>query len=322
MTNGDWLILFTDPKSVFIDGKPDSGRILVCENRNDIEQRYVELYREMEYSSVLGKQQEITLSDLPFYIQPESIVHLMRGLRLAYFEDPTMYLNVKPRIQVSPLVLLGTQVGTWLKVEKPIEENTFTLPHSYSGLSEHLNSVKNAGDTLLEEVNKLLPTALEPTAIADHYRSQDSLDTLKGVKEESYHSDRRFSEYIIVTGNETHYIKEQPSVSNCPYHEWSNCQRQGYAFSQPIKIRTTNSLRSFFVDNEPHHCAHKGVYDAKSSNISDINRERCGPRSGEIGCAFCELYSIDNLLCCRTCFLEEVCTSTQVFILPCEIREE
>jgi len=140
-----------------------------------------------------------------------------------------------------------------------------------------------------------------PASLMAHYSTQDSLDLLKGVKEERYISDYRVTEYVIVAGQETHYLKAQPSISDCPYHEWSTCQQHGFAIPQSIGIRSTDKPRSSFINSELHHCAHQGVDNTKSNRISEGNRERCGPRSGEIGCAFCEIYSIENLLCCRTC---------------------
>lgn len=320
ITNGDWLIVFTDPEEAFINERPaDPSKILIWDNRNEIEQRYVELYREIEHSAVLGEHPSITAEELLFYVQPKSINRLMHGIRLTYFEEPQMYFGVRPQIKVAPLVFIGTQVGSWLRVEKPIKQNVFELPHSYDQLGEHLNMVKEAAESLLNGVKTLLSSTQDPISLTYHYRTLDSLDLLKGVKEERYNAYYRITEYIIVTGHDTHYLKAQPSISDCPYHEWSTCQQHGVAIPQSICVRSTDKPRSYFISNELHHCAHQGVDSVKSNRISEGNRERCGPRSGEIGCAFCEIYSIENLLCCRTCFLEEVCTIAQVFVLPCRM---
>lgn len=318
MTNGNWLIIFLDPEEAFISERPvNPNKILIWASRNEIEQRYVDLYRALEYSAVLNEKPTIAVDQLLFNVRPESIDRLMYGLRLSYFEEPQMYLDVRPQIKVAPLVFIGTQVGLWLRVEKPIEQNVFVLPHDYAQLGNHLNMVRTAAESLLNEVKALLSSTQDPISLTNHYRTQESLNLLKGVKEERYNADYRVTEYIIVTGNKTHYLKANPSIPDCPYHAWSTCQQHGVAIQQPICARSTEIPRSFFVDNELHHCAHQSVYRSKSNPITDDNCERCGPRSGEIGYAFCEIYSFENLLCCRTCFLEEVCTSAPVFVLPC-----
>lgn len=57
---------------------------------------------------------------------------------------------------------------------------------------------------------------------------------------------------------------------------------------------------------------------AKSQTVTAKNRERCGPRSSRDGEAFCEIWSFERRLCCRTCVFEPVCTKAQVFHLPCQ----
>src|SRR5450759_1944815 len=88
----------------------------------------------------------------------------------------------------------------------------------------------------------------------------------------------------------------------------------------PITVSNVKE-RSFFPSGETHHCAHGNVLLAKSSEITAENRARCGPRSGEDGEdgeAFCEIWSFEQRLCCRTCAFERVCTNADVFQLPCQ----
>jgi hypothetical protein len=65
MTNGDWLVVFTDPEEAFISDRPvDPNKILIWANRNEIEQRHVELFRVVEHSVVVGKQPNIAFEEL------------------------------------------------------------------------------------------------------------------------------------------------------------------------------------------------------------------------------------------------------------------
>jgi hypothetical protein len=87
------------------------------------------------------------------------------------------------------------------------------------------------------------------------------------------------------------------------------------------RLRNLTDSRAFSISGESHHCAHRDVADAKSSQITPKNRDRFGPRSGDDFTAFCELWRFERHLCCRTCILEDVCTSADVFALPCQRPE-
>ena len=125
-------------------------------------------------------------------------------------------------------------------------------------------------------------------------------------------------EYFILTGQQTHYLLPEPSVRECPYHEWAHSKTLGVAaLPGPITVPSVEA-RSFFRSGETHHCAHRNVALAKSSEVTAENRPRCGQRSADDGQAFCEIWGFERRLCCRTCAFEHVCTEAQAFRLPCE----
>ncbi|OPX42368.1 hypothetical protein CLHUN_37870 [Ruminiclostridium hungatei] len=321
MTNGDWLIVFIDPTNAFINERQcNSNNILFWTSREDIENRYIGLFNAVEYNAVLDKNNIISLEELAFQIHPTSIDKILHGIRLMYYEEPQMYLDVMPQIKIAPVLFIGAKFGSWFMIDQQNDQNVFALPHKYENLKGHLNDMETAAASMLNDLIRILRLSIDTTSIVSHYGSQENIDSLKVVKE--IHSDYRKTDYIIVTGQETHYLKAQPSISECPYHEWSACQQQGSAIDRLIIKRSIGEPKAFFIDRELHHCAHRGVYMAKSSKISDQNRELCGPRSGASGCAFCEIYSIENLLCCRACFLEEICTRAEAFVLPCRQNGE
>jgi hypothetical protein len=134
----------------------------------------------------------------------------------------------------------------------------------------------------------------------------------------TYRTQDRASELLVVTGDQTHYLRKEPSVPDCPHHLWAHSNAAGCAANPgPIEKRSVNP-RAFFKSGEQHHCAHREVTVAKASQITASNRDRCGRRSGQEGQAFCEIWRFEEHLCCRTCAFEEVCTEAQVFVLPCQ----
>lgn len=308
ITNGDWLIVFLDPCDAFLqDGEHDPARIFVFLNKDDIESRSHELFLQLEYSQVSKEILPLTPVELPFFADGTVIDRVMHGLRLGY-ADIGLYKR-SPVIIVAPIVFIHSRFGCWLQIEMPSQE--FELPYERDSLPLHLNVVANAARSLLKEVNKCLGTSLLPFPLSKYYEDDEEFYVLRGVVE------YKANEYLLVTGDKTHYLLPTPSLSGCPYHDWTQAQLDGVASNPgPVMIRSVQP-RSFFISAELHHCAHRDVSLAKSAMITKENRSRCGSRSGLEGQAFCEIWRFENHLCCRTCAFEEVCTKAPVFRLPC-----
>lgn len=309
ITNGDWLILFLNPLDAFLEGgNRDPNWILVFEDYTDIERRFRQLFIHLEYQQVLGETPALTQGELTFHLGPEEVDRAMHGLRLLYIEQRGLHSQYSPVIKVTPVVFLHSRRGGWLRVEAPPQEHE--LPRESTKLPLHLDEVQQAGKDLLAKVNHGLGTMVQPLPLARHYEDEETFDARRGVEE------RGADEYLVVTGDKTHYLLQVPSVLDCPYHDWSACKRLGVCNPGPIMEPSTRP-RSFFRSGELHHCAHRDVNSAKAAPITSANQSRCGPRSGKEGDAFCEIWRFEQHLCCRTCAFEEVCTRTTVLWLPC-----
>jgi hypothetical protein len=310
LTNTDWLILFLDPLDAFLDGgKRDPDRILVFKNRSDIERRCRDLFCYLEHGIVLGETPGLTPGELPFHVAGDAVDRLMHGLHLRYIKQPGVYL-LSPAIKVAPVIFLRSRYGAWLRLEAP--PNDYELPHQGDRLREHLTEVRRAATNLLCQVNNGLGTSLRPSPLSKHDEDEDAFEPIRGVVECGQ------DEFLVVTGDKTHYLLPESSVPNCPHHDWARSQAAGVASNPgPIGARSIEP-RSFFTSTEMHHCTHRDVGSAKASQITAENQMRCGSRSGQEGQAFCEIWRFESHLCCRTCAFEEVCTKASVFRLPCQ----
>jgi hypothetical protein len=305
------LILFLDPSDAFLDGgtlNPD--RILVFSEWSDIERRCANLFRHLEHGIVLGETPGLTPGELPFHIAGNAVDRLMHGLHLRYIEQPGIY-QPSPVIKVAPVIFLRSRYGAWLRVEAPPRE--YELPHQGDRLAEHLAEVQEAATNLLCQVNNGLGISLQPSPLSEHHEDEDVFEPIRGVRE------RGPDEFLVVTGDRTHYLLPEPSVPDCPYHDWAQSHTAGVA-SNPGPIMTRSiKPRSFFFSTEMHHCTHRDVASAKASRITAENQMLCGSRSGQQGQAFCEIWRFELHLCCRTCAFEEVCIKAEeVFRLPCQ----
>lgn len=305
LTNGDWWVLFLDPSDAFLEnGTFDSTRIIVFENDSDIEKRYNEVFRYLEYQSVLRKIDSITPGELRFLVDPKDVDRAMHGLRLVYIEQQGLY-KVSPIIKVAPVIFLHSKNGIWLP---PVEGSQIDheIPHRKDLLDEHLKEVQQVAEKLFSRIG----ISLLPLPLLKHFEDENLFESINGVKE--YEKNK----FLIVTGDKTHYLLPEPSVLNCPHHEWKKSWDIGVSCKSPVYNPSINP-RSYFISGDNHYCAHRDVGESKASQITPLNKDRCGLRSGKLNEAFCEIWQFEQFLCCRACTFETVCSNSKIFQLPC-----
>ena len=246
-------------------------------------------------------------------IDPAKVVQLLHGLLLRYATSETVG-GVIPTISVTPTILLRSDTGSWIRVAR--SNDVYVLPYRYTEVSTHLQEVRAAAERLLARVHEQLDQRLQPATLDEHYADDEAFEGMRGIEEMQRKSDL----FRIVTGRFTHYLLPEPTVPNCPCHDFAksvelHCQ----AGELPIINRSIETPRSYFTNTQLHHCCHEDVDATKHIIISDENELRCGVRSGRRGDVFCEIAPFDEFLCCRTCCFQQVCTATQVLRLPCVI---
>jgi hypothetical protein len=313
LTNGNWLIIFKDPSdSFFVTGTCHPDNILVYENNNDIGQNYQEIFRWLEYQRVLNEAPSLTIEEIAFYISPGEITQISHGLKLKYFEYVSFFEN-SPRIIIRPILFLRTYFNSFLLIESQAE---CELPAEIEQLNNHLEAVKQEAVKLLDNTNKNLNANLTPISIEDYFEDEESFEIFRGVTVTEIRTHPQHDEYLIITGQHTHYLQLEPTVSNCSHHDWATSKQTGSIPLVQIQTRSVTN-RSYFKTGEKQHCVHAGVERAKSCQITDENKKRCGSRSGSTFDPFCEIWRFETRLCCRTCVYENVCTKAEVFNLPC-----
>ena len=314
ITDGNWLVVFENPQDSFnVDGARDDRYIHVFTNRADVEDRYDQVFRLLDQRFVSRLATEVPPGAIAGVIAPERVVRLLHGMRLRYATSETVGRLV-PTITVLPTILLRSDAGSWLSVAR--REDAHFIPYRYDELQNHLQEVQADAQRLLERVQQQLGKELQPSTLEEHYTDGEAFDGMPGVEELQHESDH----FRIVTGQSTHYLLAQPTVPDCPHHDYGrsvelHCQAGDF----PIINRSIETPRAYYVNTQLHHCCHEDVDAAKHVLISEENESRCGVRSGRKGDAFCEIAPFEEFLCCRTCCFQEVCTSTQVLRLPCTI---
>jgi hypothetical protein len=303
MTDGDWIIVFTNPHATFVAGVVDANAIVAGDiavfSFSRIEADYAALFELLEYQQVLGELQPLAPTELRFHVRPEHVDRIMHGLRVIFAEEPR-FLYPAPYIRVKPIVLLATTLGGWIVVEEQVEGEP--IPAGEDQLANHLERVRAQAEQLLADVSAQFGRDFVPVPLTTHYDDPTAFAPMPGVRYRTGEvGERRF---IMATGQQTHYLRLKPSVTDCPYHAWlpdhgRTEAPRGQSVTPP----------SFFTAGALHYCGHRAVEQVKRSPANDANRDLTGLRSARPGGAFCEIWTLDQFLCCRTCSFEEVCTN-------------
>ncbi len=81
-------------------------------------------------------------------------------------------------------------------------------------IDRHFDEIAAAASKLLSGVNASLRISLKLTPLIRHYDDIDGFENFPGVKMQ-----KGREAYVIVTGINTHYLRREPSVQNCPFHD-------------------------------------------------------------------------------------------------------
>jgi hypothetical protein len=315
ITDGNWLVVFVNPPDAFgAGGQHEARYVEVFTNAGDIDERYDVVFRLLDQRQVSRVADEIAPGAIRGVIDPTRVVSLLHGLRLVYTTTPIVG-HLVPTITVMPTILLRSDNGCWLKVARQVmnQNEIRFVPNRYDDLPRHLQEVREDAERLLGRVQQQLGRSLLPSPLTTHY-ADDAFEAMHGLEELAHEEDH----FWIVTGQATHYLLQEPTVADCPFHDFGRAVEQRcQALPLPLINPSIETPRAFFTNSQLHHCCHEDVDGSKHVHISEDNEARCGPRSGRRGDVFCEMAPVDEFLCCRTCAFQEVCTESEILRLPC-----
>lgn len=317
ITDGNWLVILVNPKDAFgNEGQKEARYIEVFADAGEIDSRYDVVFRLLDQRLVSREASEIAPGAIRGVIDPDRVVRLLHGLRLVYTTTPIIG-HLVPTITVMPVILLRSENGCWLRVSRNVvtQNQIRFVPNRYEDLPRHLNEVQEDAETLLQRVQQQLDRELKPSPLTDHY-ADDAFDSMRGIEALARQKDN----FWIATGQATYYLLPEPTVPDCPFHEFGKAaEQQCQALADPLINPSIQTPRAFFTNSQLHHCCHEDVDSSKHVHITEENLTRCGPRSGRYGDVFCEIAPVDELLCCRTCVFQDICTKSEILRLPCTV---
>lgn len=298
LTSGQWMVIFACPTKTFLDtAAVDDKQIVVLRKENYLTESTTILDLLARRVLAGDSQSFLRPSQLRGYIGPETLSAAFHAIHVKYEATGSSRFAPKPRILVYPVVVLQRVDNTLLLA---IEDKEFPLDERQDSIVEHLSDVSGAAERLLHRCGELLGLELQ----AAH------LDQFPGFPVRPRRVDETVphrvlvndlparNEWVMVTGSSSHYLRPEPA-QDCRFHAWSACHQVGQGCgANSIAFRVATSPRSFFTDNQPHHCAHQ--------HILDVRDERC------------HIAAIDSRTCCQACHYSQICWSqSEMAALPC-----
>ena len=95
------------------------------------------------------------------------------------------------------------------------------------------------------------------------------------------------NEFLLVTGDASHFVMEQPTISACVGRDWVDCNEIGEQMGASPILGPSVDPKAYYASATSHHCAHRGIHDRRSSK--------------------CYVAVFEKFLCCKACIFQERC---------------
>lgn len=307
LTSGQWLIVFTSPSATFLGRGATAADAVVIFRKSEYVERSSEILGLLGQAQLIGRMPAtLRPTQLASYIQTEAITAVFHALHVKYEETGSSRFMRRPRILVYPALIFQRKDGVLLTVMD--RDQAFILDYDKAdedvdSLEGHLSEVAAAAATLLASCGVEVGRILHPAPLGrfpgfplpEPRRDGFNTGATRLVADEA----KTPNEWMMATGEATHYLRNLPRVETCRFHEWRACSDVGQGISnQAIARSSTREPRAFFVDGKPHHCAHQSVQDQRI--------------------AICHIMPLDQRTCCQACIYLDVCWPTErIARLPC-----
>jgi hypothetical protein len=291
LTNGEWLIVFTNPVKTLVRKEIATNDLLVVSNLQEAGEAAVALFAQLSFESLIDDMREQKFVDLCRFVAPEG-----DPLPASFaVEISTTELGKRPLMSIQPAVAVQIPSGGWLRFMNPAIEQQ--ILRSDAELQDDMNVIHEQAEAL---VNKLQPQRelLLMNAVAFE-NTVSKIPRFPSTKLLRRVSDDRFVMYL---GEKTHPFVDPGAFAGCPYHSHGPAHKVGVAASSTAILRPSTEPLAYFPSGSVRHCAHAEVHALR------VNR--------------CAILSIDSFLCCRACALQTRCWPDGAPNLPCIKQEQ
>lgn len=309
MTNGEWLIVFEEPRNAFVGADPVlPDAISYYSSRDEILKNAGKVFQSLNYDSMVPFGRALEVGELMGLVQAARVKEVMHAARITYVDTETG-VGVVPTLHLVPELLLFLGDGGWVRV---FTNAAFKLPHNPAELSQHLTEVADAQGALLQSVSAALGRALPLVPLIDRYNSSWLGVHVAGVAR----LDNRT--HLVALGTSTHFVVSSDAHDGCPFHRAAGAAAANAALDVIIAKPSSQHV-THFGDQSPNHCAHRMMRQVREKQIADHNREAFQPRGTLEDGPFCKLWGFEHYLCCHKCAFNAVCFQSVGGAAPCQV---
>lgn len=306
LSSGQWMIVFTDPITTFFSGEVNDEQFEIFRLEKYVEdaRRLFALLNQETLAGIIPFS--LRPSQLLDYVAADKISAVFHGVHIKYEESGSALFTPRPRILIYPALIFQRDDNIFLTIigcGSPIVMGMKAIDGTdEKSLAPHLMKVEEEAKELLEVCSNEVGMPLVPFQLFDFPGFPQSIESAN--KETSRKRvvmplRKAGDEWLLVTGIQTHYLMETPTVNQCRFHSWTNCQNVSREIGvTAISTACTRPPRSFFTDSQIYHCAHQTVQDRRHSR--------------------CYIAALDARTCCRACIYQDLCWSfDELNMLPC-----
>ena len=300
ITNGEWIVLFPEPADFLSDSPAGEMEILTFENFASLKSYKEDLHRYLAFEEVCKFPPTIAESEILDFIAPANVEDLAHGVSLKYNVSGGNYRK-KPNVLVAPILFLKAKNGRVVAVLSSDSESECSFG---SGVSFDYKEFQKHSEALRSTVEKTLGKKIAVKSVAEILVSC-SLPPVWNT-----HSDLNRKDFLLVTGDQTFFMRSIKSHEGCAGHSRKGC---GENWALSADLPSVEPEKSMFCDGNSEFCGHKTLklvrLGARPDNAPVFHPEN--PRR-------CHLVAFEQYACCRSCSLLEVCEPTDGFKLVCE----
>ncbi len=207
------------------------------------------------------------------FVDLGGVVGAFQGVHVHYERGSSSLFAPRPRISIYPaafVVRRDDAIYTVIDNDTPIDLDYQRDDAGGDSPAPHLAAIHARSSALLAACAHELGGALPAPSLAAFpgFPSDAMARTVVGELTEA-------NEWLIATGNSTHFLLAEPRVAGCRFHTWAECGADATGQSA-ISVRSLEP-RAFFIDSQRHHCAHQLVQDRRDGRCLFGVDPVCGP---------------------------------------------
>lgn len=290
LTNGEWLIVFTDPVKTLVRKEIATNDLIVVSNLHDAADAAAVLFAHLSFEALTDDLQEQNVVDFCRFVAPDG-----DPLPATFaVEISTAELGKQPLMGVQPAVAVKIPGGGWLRFTNPaLEQHVLRREAELPG---DMSAIQDQAETLFARLRpqrdlRLVDAVTFETTVPNIPKFPSSR-LLRRV------TDNRFVMYL---GGITHPFVDPGPFKGCPYHGFGPAFKEGVAASAAPILRPSTQPPAYFPSGSARHCAHAEVHARRAHT--------------------CAIRGMDEFLCCRACALQTRCWPDGAPKLPCTAQE-